>query len=271
MSRTMFRSSCRLAAGMFVGLAAVAQVSAEDFGVARVSDRQQPVVRAQSLSPAPAAYLAPIPAVQLTDCEEPDDDDLEDLMEDAEDQHVCPGGTTCPEGYVVSEYTTSGGMTPGLHHSVSCPDHGGVYDGDCPKCKYFAGFGQGDWTLDSHGNPVWCGPTGGSWGDKCAGMFHNMGEKFCKGLSKFDKCLGKGPTGTNGGQPLFGHYKVVYPVNPWYFDGRDGQAYAAEGYGGPVSVPLAPVVNQQYNYGWGIPSSRITPISRPLPLGVQHP
>ena len=34
---------------------------------------------------------------------------------------------------------------------------------------------------------------------------------------------------------------------------------------------LAPVVTQQYNYGWGIPSSRITPISRPLPLGVEHP
>lgn len=263
MSRTLFRSTCRLAAGMFVGLAAVAQVSAEDFGVARVSDRQQPVVRAQSPAPAPAT-LAPVSAVQLTDCENPDDDDFEH-------QQFCPGGTTCPEGYVISQYTTSGGMTPGLHHSVSCPEHGGVYDGNCPKCKYFAGFGQGDWTLDAHGNPVWCGPAGGSMGDRCAKMFQNCGDRFFKGLARFDRCLAKGPTGANGGQPLLGHYKVVYPVDPWYFDGRDGQAYAAEGYGGPVSVPLAPIVRQQYNYGWGIPSSRITPISRPLPLGVEHP
>jgi hypothetical protein len=257
---------------MFVGLAAVAQVSAEDFGVARVSDRQQPVVRAQSLSPAlTAPGLQPAPTVQLTDCEKPDDDDLEDLLEDAEEGAVCPGGTTCPEGYVISEYTTEGGMTPGLHHSVSCPEHGGVYDGHCPKCRYFAGFGQGDWTLDAHGNPVWCGPTPINFGDMFCKKFQSMGDKFCKGLGKLDKCLSKGPTGAGQGQPLFGHYKIVYPVNPWYFDGRDGQVYAAEGYGGPVSVPLAPVVTQQYNYGWGVPSSRITPISRPLPLGVQHP
>ena len=63
------------------------------------------------------------------------------------------------------------------------------------------------------------------------------------------------------GSPLFGHYKVVYPVDPHYFDGRDGQVYAAQGYGGPVSVPLAPTVRHAYNYGWGIPSSRLTPVS----------
>jgi hypothetical protein len=260
---------------MFVGLAAVAQVSAEDFGVARVTDRQQPVVRAQSLSPAPAADLAPIPTVQLTDAEEIDEDDIEDMLEDAEDgdeEAVALEGPTYSQGYVVSEYTTEGGMTPGLHHSVSCPEHGGVYDGHCPKCRYFAGFGQGDWTLDAHGNPVWCGPTPPiAFGDLFCKRWQGFGDKFCKGLQKLDKCFAKGATGTNGGQPLFGHYKIVYPVNPWYFDGRDGQVYAAEGYGGPVSVPLAPVVTQQYNYGWGIPSSRITPISRPLPLGVQHP
>jgi hypothetical protein len=257
---------------MFVGLAAVAQVSAEDFGVARVSDRQHAVVRAQSLSPAPAAALEPVPTIELTDAEEFDDDDLEDLIEDMEDEESCPAEGMCPDGgYVTSMYTIEGGMTPGLHHSVSCPDHGGVYDGHCPKCRYFAGFGQGDWTLDGHGNPVWCGPTGEGIGDMICKKFQNMGDRFCKGLGKLDKCLAKGPSGYGEGQPLFGHYKVVYPVNPWYFDGRDGQAYAAEGYGGPVSVPLAPIVRQQYNYGWGIPSSRITPISRPLPLGVQHP
>lgn len=65
------------------------------------------------------------------------------------------------------------------------------------------------------------------------------------------------------GYPLFGHYGIVYPVDPGYFDQRDGAVYGAPGYGGPVAVPLAPVVNYQMNYGWGVPSSRLTPISHP--------
>jgi len=65
------------------------------------------------------------------------------------------------------------------------------------------------------------------------------------------------------GRPLAGCYSMVYPVDPGYFDRRDGQVYAAPGYGGPVSVPLAPVVNSTYNYGWGIPSSRLTPVLHP--------
>jgi hypothetical protein len=260
---------------MLMGVAAVAQVRAEEFGVARVSDRPQAVVRAQSqeLAPAPAAELEPVPTVELTDCETPNGYYTSggsyggDGSGSGSHGYVSGSGSN---GYVSGgTYTTTEGMTPGLHHSVSCPEHGGVFDGDCPRCRYFAGFGQGGWTLDAHGNPVWTGPTGESIGDRMAKGFHNFGEKFCKGLSRLDKCFDKNGKGT--GQPLVGHYKMVYPVDPWYFDGRDGQAYAAEGYGGPVSVPLAPVVRQQYNYGWGIPSSRITPISRPLPLGVEHP
>lgn len=74
------------------------------------------------------------------------------------------------------------------------------------------------------------------------------------------------PTGCGGaGCPPFGVYRMVYPVDPSYFDQRDGQVYAASGYGGPVSVPLAPVVEHTYNYGWGMPSSRLTPISHPIP------
>lgn len=80
------------------------------------------------------------------------------------------------------------------------------------------------------------------------------------------------PSGGDGkGVPAFGRYSMVYPVNPDYFDSRDGQVYAAPGYGGPVSVPLAPNVNHTYNYGWGIPSSRLTPIAHPLTPGVPTP
>jgi hypothetical protein len=64
----------------------------------------------------------------------------------------------------------------------------------------------------------------------------------------------------------FGCYTIAYPVNPDYCDGRDGSLYAAQGYGVNVSVPLAPNVGAAYNYGWGVPSSRLTRISNPLPV-----
>lgn len=73
------------------------------------------------------------------------------------------------------------------------------------------------------------------------------------------------PSGNCGrGTPPLGFYSMVYPVNPQHFDGRDGQVYAAQGYAGPVAIPIAPVVNHTYNYGWGMPSSRLTPISHPV-------
>ena len=70
------------------------------------------------------------------------------------------------------------------------------------------------------------------------------------------------PTGCGGsGCPHTGKYSIVYAQNPSYFDQRDGMQWSAQGYGTPVTVPLAPVVRHQFNYGWGIPSSRVTPIS----------
>jgi len=72
------------------------------------------------------------------------------------------------------------------------------------------------------------------------------------------------PTGGGGqGLPWVGHYSRVYPVNPYYNDSRDGQVWAAQGYGIPISVPLAPVVGHTYEYGWGVPSSRLVPVSHP--------
>jgi len=66
-----------------------------------------------------------------------------------------------------------------------------------------------------------------------------------------------------GGQglPRTGYYSGAYPVNPWYSDPRDSRIYAAGATGVPTSVPLAPNVEHTYNYGWGIPSSRLTPLS----------
>ena len=73
-----------------------------------------------------------------------------------------------------------------------------------------------------------------------------------------DGCCGQGC-------PSSGNYHLQYSANPDYFDQRDGRVYAAQGYGTPVAVPLAPNVSHTYNYGWGIPSSRLTPISTRAP------
>lgn len=74
------------------------------------------------------------------------------------------------------------------------------------------------------------------------------------------------PTGCCGeGCPLIGTYNIVYAADPHYFDARDGELYSAQGYGVPMAVPLAPTVRHTYNYGWGVPSSRLTPVSRVAP------
>lgn len=90
--------------------------------------------------------------------------------------------------------------------------------------------------------------------NSCHPMFSYFGGKF--------GCLM--PTGNGGyGTPWFGKYARVYPQDVNHFDQRDGQLYSAQGYGVPMAVPLAPTVGHTYNYGWGVPSSRLTPISHP--------
>ncbi len=72
------------------------------------------------------------------------------------------------------------------------------------------------------------------------------------------------PSGCCGeGCPPFGMYKRVYAADPSYYDQRDTRLYAAPATGVPTAIPLAPNVRYQYNYSWGSPSSRVTPISNP--------
>jgi hypothetical protein len=93
----------------------------------------------------------------------------------------------------------------------------------------------------------------------------------CDGASGCNTETGWGIWHTCLGSPDHGYgcrfldwrcYTMAYPVNPWYYDPRDTRVYAAVGFGAPMTVPIAPNVQTQVNYGWGIPASRITYISR---------
>jgi hypothetical protein len=114
---------------------------------------------------------------------------------------------------------------------------------------------DGPWGSNAYGDGYCdgnCQPHG--CGSKCDAMCNYLRCKFGYFIH----------TGGGGqGIPYVGHYSRVYPVDPYYTDKRDGQAWAAQGYGIPISVPLAPVVGHTWEYSWGIPSSRLVPVSNP--------
>jgi len=70
------------------------------------------------------------------------------------------------------------------------------------------------------------------------------------------------PSGSGGqGTAPVGKYRITYADQPDYADSRDGQLYGVQGYGMPMTVPTAPTVRYAYNYSWGTPASRLTPLS----------
>jgi hypothetical protein len=156
------------------------------------------------------------------------------------------GATTCQSGNCHSGGCSSCGQGCGCNKSKnpltrwwkkskcrrsSCECNGhcrGNCDGHCDNCDSCDGCRKSKW----------------------AKLFRNP---FC-------------PSGSCGeGTPLFDKYQITYAAQPNYFDQRDGRLYSAQGYGVPMSVPLAPNVRHTYNYGWGMPSSRLTPVSRYIP------
>lgn len=56
-----------------------------------------------------------------------------------------------------------------------------------------------------------------------------------------------------------GNWPSIYPAIGYYYDVRDTQTYAAQGYNVPVTVPLPPIT-RAYNYSWDIPSARLSPV-----------
>lgn len=112
--------------------------------------------------------------------------------------------------------------------------------------------------LGGHGHGAW-GDSGYGYGPYGSAAEARLAHLRCR----FGYFIPSGDCGQ--GLPWAGHYGLVYPLNPDYFDPRDGRIYAAQGYGTPIATPLAPNVEFTYNYGWGIPSSRLTPVSRHVP------
>lgn len=131
------------------------------------------------------------------------------------------------------------------HWNSPCPEHGRM---NCPHC---CGWLDDQWAMFNARNR--------QQGEILRAHIHGKFAYFH-------------PMGNGGeGVPPFGCYHLVYAANPNYFDPRDGQIYAAQGWGVPMSVPLAPTVRHTMNYSTGIPSSRLTPISNVVPpRGVRH-
>ena len=147
---------------------------------------------------------------------------------------------------------------------------------DCqPQHQGRFGHHQGQCPINGNGSSM------GGGCPQCQGRYLTIEDMFCSALGRNRDCNHAEmqqakcdylrckfgyfvPSGAGGaGIPCCGKYSRVYPQDPHYFDQRDGQAWAAQGYGSPIAVPLAPVVGHTFNYGWGIPSSRLTPISHP--------
>jgi len=260
MSRESLHTACRLTVGVIVGLAAGA-VHADDVGIVRISDhRPKQIVRGQSPDDATP--------IQQTQC----------AAEPGTCQPGCTTGGGCQNGVPYGCPSSSdgcrffdklAGCPGGCRGDDGCPAHGGIYDPNCPHCRLLGGNPIGDvycpdgrWVQCPDGHWDWFPnhePIGFWEGlfDHCGDFFRNRKDAFKIGMFNHPET------------PLVGCYDLVYPVDPFYFDKRDGQVYAAQGVGGPVSVPLAPTVRHTYNYGWGVPSSRLTPISHPVPLTTQ--
>lgn len=152
-------------------------------------------------------------------------------------------------------------VAEGCQNQSTCPCEAGGMAGQCPTCRRGVGSRAGCRSCRFQNRTVedlFCDCFRGN-----DGYCHDCDKQaMCDYLRcKFGYVC---PSGAGGaGIPWVGKYSRVYPQDPYYFDQRDGQTWAAQGYGAPIAVPLAPVVGHSFNYGWGIPSSRLTPISHP--------
>lgn len=240
-------------------------------GVVRISDLSQTVIRGQSADEDASAEDAPYPEiaeVAATEqaCTEQACTDESCPTEACTDNGCTPTGCDdddcglgckkgCFKGHECKlfgdhpDYICDNGVWKNKfgfkvrhHHCRECKHHGAHRCDDCNACKL---------GMPYHGRDCRCGTCRGD---------RRIGDWFACKFGYFN------PTGCGGkGCPPFGHYNMVYPVDPYHFDGRDGAIYGTEKYGVPMAVPLAPTVRHTYNYSWGIPSSRLTRVGQVSP------
>lgn len=197
---------------------------------------------------------------------------------------VCEPGCAMPSGCVVEpECCAPLGCCP----TEGCSTYGREYvcSSACccgPQCCCGSGgyghcgcngscFGQ---SHQAHMNKLFAGPVCSGTGCPANDCWRGQAMSFREKNSRLaDKLFGwMVPSGCCGqGCPPVGKYQITYADQPEYADPRDSRIYAAQGYGMPMTVPLAPNVYQQYNYSWGVPASRITPISTYNPMTSPQP
>ncbi|MFN9720114.1 MAG: hypothetical protein ACK58L_15555 [Planctomycetota bacterium] len=176
-------------------------------------------------------------------------------------------------GYVMCDPCNGGGQygscyTPAdCNHIFAGSDSTGMPSCWCSKCQCSPCQcrGRGDVTLFAHS-------VDSGTGSACRDWYHGQSMSFRnKNARLADRLFGwMIPSGCCGrGCPPVGKYHMTYADQPGYMDARDGQVYAAQGYGMPMTVPLAPNVNHQYNYSSSLPASRVTHIGNYNPSVYQ--
>ncbi|MCA9050036.1 MAG: hypothetical protein KDA89_14970 [Planctomycetaceae bacterium] len=179
------------------------------------------------------------------------------------------GGGGCMDGSCYGGY----GWDSGSCDNCEMCDNGGSCDtcyGSCQdECMYGCGHQQRMCRLFAGATPP----------DGCTRWPRRWWRGQCLNFSARNQRLSNHlfgwmvPSGCCGqGCPPVGKYCVTYADDPGYADPRDTQqAYGAQGYGVPVTVPLAPNVRHSYNYSWGMPASRVTPQGSYVPQGTYQP
>ena len=205
----------------------------------------------------------------------------------------CGNGTCnsgCQQGGCNSGKCTNGGACNGSCYTqqdcnsyVSSCDASGMPRSGCHPCQCnpcqcgargsFCNGSFGDSHRD-HVNTLFARPVDSGTGSVSRDCWRGQSMSFRNKNARLANLLFGWlvPSGCCGqGCPPVGAYHVTYADQPDYIDQRDTQLYAAQGYGMPMTVPLAPNVNHAYNYSAGIPASRVTHIGNYNPQTSPRP
>lgn len=198
----------------------------------------------------------------------------------------CTSGDLCcaPQGCSAEASCCVPSMPCGDNCGETCCE--GCYTGcpnpecrnDCCMCQNCCCHGRMQCGyMDGHQSRMNClfaGSACSGSGNCCHDFFRGQSLSFAAKNSRLaDHLFGwMVPSGCCGkGCPPVGKYGITYADQPEYIDPRDTQLYAAQGYGMPMTVPLAPNVRYSYNYSAGMPASRVTQISNYNPMTSAQP